>query len=115
LIVEDMEASRTSLQVLLELQGYQVMTAVDGAEGLAVARRELPDVALVDIGLPVMDGYELARRLRQEAACQGIYLVALTGYGQAADVERAREAGFDEHIVKPLDHDRLKKLFRRWE
>jgi CheY-like chemotaxis protein len=82
-----------------------VTEATDGPGGLEAALRERPDIALVDVGLPGFDGYELARRLR--AADAGVYLVALTGYGQPDDRRQAMEAGFDAHLVKPVSPDAL--------
>jgi PAS domain S-box-containing protein len=111
LIVEDNEDSREMLRVVLERQGQEVFEAADGVEGIAVAARVRPDVALVDLGLPVIDGYEVARQLRRlpEPPSQ---LIALTGYGQLEDRRRCLEAGFDDHIVKPIDPVRLAQLLR---
>ncbi|HLO42217.1 MAG TPA: response regulator, partial [Phycisphaerales bacterium] len=93
---------------------YSVQTAVTGPDGLAVARQWRPDVLLLDIGLPGLDGYEVARRLRHDphlgSAGKQMRLIALTGYGRASDVALAREAGFDAHLVKPLDFQDLEKL-----
>jgi CheY-like chemotaxis protein len=106
LIVEDNADARDALRVLLELDGHVVETAGDGDAALAiVATREL-DVALVDIGLPGMDGYELARRVRARDARRPV-LLALTGYGQPEDRRRATEAGFDGLLVKPVDPTNL--------
>jgi CheY-like chemotaxis protein len=103
LIVEDSEDARESLRLLLELTGHLVETCGDGTTGLAKLRAFRPDVALIDLGLPGMDGYTLARRAREEPETSGIHLVALTGYGQAEDRQRARAAGFDVHLTKPVD------------
>jgi CheY-like chemotaxis protein len=105
-IVEDNADSREMLRVTLELAGHEVQEAHDGPSGLTAILRLLPDVALVDVGLPEFDGYEVARRVRA-AAGTSIRLVALTGYGQAADRRQALEAGFDAHVVKPIDPDAL--------
>ena len=104
LVIEDHEDSRASLTSLLESMGHRVVVAADGASGLDKALSMSPDVALVDVGLPRIDGYEVARRIR-DAAGDGPrpYLVALTGYGLAEDRARAFEAGFDAHLVKPVD------------
>ena len=91
------------LQMLLELQGHEVKVVLDGSRALAAAAEFRPEVALLDIGLPGMNGYELARRFRQEPALQQVVLVAQTGYGQPADRERTREAGFSHHLLKPID------------
>jgi diguanylate cyclase len=98
-LVEDMEDTRASLQLVLERAGHRVLAARDGVEGLRKILEARPDVALVDIGLPEMDGYELARQVRQGGL--PTYLVAVTGYGLSADRERARLAGFDAHLTKP--------------
>ena len=103
LIVDDHEDARMTLKILLELLGYQVLEAGDGIEGLRMALAERPDVAVVDIGLPGIDGYEVAQRMRADAATRDMPLIALTGYGQEEDRRRALDAGFDEHLVKPVD------------
>jgi CheY-like chemotaxis protein len=108
-IIEDQDDARFMLRSLLEMEGYEVHDAENGINGLALIQRIHPDVALIDIGLPGIDGYELARRLRASQGENHTYLVALTGYGQSTDVNAAREAGFDHHIVKPIN---LKKLSR---
>ena len=89
---------------VLSLDGHEVQAAADGAAGVEMAERMQPDVVLVDIGMPGMDGYEVARRLRAKEASLGVAwrLIALTGYGQPEDIKRAKEAGFDEHVVKPV-------------
>jgi signal transduction histidine kinase len=111
LIVEDNEDARVSLQIVLESDGHRVQTAADGRAGLAAFERIVPDVALIDIGLPEMDGYELARAIR--ARHSGPMLVAVTGYGQPEDTQRAAEAGFDAHLVKPADVSKLRTLLAR--
>jgi signal transduction histidine kinase/ActR/RegA family two-component response regulator len=102
LVVEDNADAREMLRLLLELDGHEVYGAADGPGGLEAAEHLRPDVALIDVGLPGFDGYELARRLRT-AVGAAIHLVALTGYGQPEDRRRAHEAGFDAHLVKPVD------------
>ena len=101
LIVEDGKDARESLQQLLELDGHEVALAADGPEGLRQLQRLRPDVALIDIGLPGMDGYELARAARA-AVGPGVTLVALTGYGQPAERAKALASGFDLHLTKPV-------------
>ena len=108
LVVDDNRDARDLLCEGLTLLGFDVQGAGDGPAALTTADRLAPNVALVDIGLPGMDGYELARRLRSAHA--GLRLVALTGYGQASDRIRAREAGFDVHLVKPVELDVLQRL-----
>ena len=110
LVVDDNVDAAEMLATLLEMNGYEVRVEFDGASALATALREPPTVALLDIGLPDMDGHELARRLRAQPATAGAVLVALTGYGQAEDQQRAHDAGFDHHMVKPADLDRLLTL-----
>jgi signal transduction histidine kinase/ActR/RegA family two-component response regulator len=110
LIVEDNQDGREVLREMLEASGHRVDVAVDGLEGIARATRTPPDVLLTDIGLPGVDGYEVARRVR--AICSPVpYLVALTGYGMPEDRRRTREAGFDEHLVKPVDFELLERVF----
>ena len=101
LLVEDNGDARQMLQMLLILAGHEVDSAANGVTGLEQAIRNRPDVVVIDLGLPELDGYEVARRLRAEGAAVG--LVALTGYGQPGDREKALAAGFDAHVVKPVD------------
>ena len=112
LIVEDNDDAREMLRVLLEHEGHEVYEAVDGTEAVRAASRLRPDLALVDVGLPILDGYEVARFIRRQDY-QPQRLVALTGYGQPADRERALSAGFDDHLVKPVDPDRLAELLQQ--
>jgi signal transduction histidine kinase/ActR/RegA family two-component response regulator len=112
LIVEDGDDPRESLQELLESLGHQVATAADGESGVEQALTGRPEIALVDIGLPVVDGYEVARRIRGAIGSQ-IFLIALTGYGQPDDRARAAAAGFDVHLTKPLNLDALERLIAR--
>jgi CheY-like chemotaxis protein len=111
-LIEDNDDSREMLQLLLETAGYEVFAASDGESGLALIQSKRPDTAIVDIGLPCIDGFEIARRLRADESHAGLRLVALTGYGQATDQEAAREAGFDEHVVKPLDPEQIARLLQ---
>ncbi|WP_229505699.1 ATP-binding protein [Massilia genomosp. 1] len=107
LLIEDNEDGREMMAMMLEAQQYRVDTAIDGVDGLRQAALACPDIALVDIGLPGIDGYEVARRMRADPATSKVRLVALTGYGQDSDRERALGAGFDAHLVKPVDMARL--------
>lgn len=109
-LVEDNPDARETLRTLLELDGHVVVTACDGVEGLELIRNRRPDLALIDIGLPEKNGYELARDLRRALGRDGIVLVALTGYGRDVDREAALESGFDAHLVKPVDRDALGKI-----
>jgi CheY-like chemotaxis protein len=97
--------------LLLQTMGHEVESAYDGLEALEVARRFEPDTVVLDIGLPRMNGYEVARRLREQPD-RHYRLIALTGWGQHEDRERAREAGFDHHLVKPVDIDQLGRLLQ---
>jgi PAS domain S-box-containing protein len=110
LLVEDNADGREALRSLLELLGHHVQVAEDGHRGVELAFTARPDVGLVDIGLPGIDGYEVARRLRADPSGRDMLLVALTGYGQPEDERRALEAGFDAHLVKPVDPDVLEDL-----
>jgi signal transduction histidine kinase/ActR/RegA family two-component response regulator len=114
LVVDDNEDALCLLSEALALSGYQTHTATDPAQALVMAEQVCPDVALLDIGLPVMDGYELARRLRaQRPEDDALKLVAITGYGQPGDREQARLAGFDEHMVKPVRVEELQRVLTR--
>ena len=112
LIIEDNDDAREMLKSLLELDGHHVFTARTGVEGVAVFRDCNPDLALVDIGLPEMDGYQVARAIRSDARGRAVYLAALTGYAQPKDRVLSREAGFDAHLAKPLDVDQLDALLK---
>jgi CheY-like chemotaxis protein len=109
-VVEDQPDARRMMQLLLESFGVSVFTAENGAEGAVLIKRVKPDLALVDLGLPVMSGFDLARQLRHQGGARGTRLVALSGYGRDADVQAALEAGFDEHLTKPPDPERLERL-----
>ena len=106
-IVEDSADARSTLRQLLELEGHRVVEANDGPQGVATVLGRRPDVALIDIGLPGFDGYECARRIRAELGGLSPRLIALTGYGLDSDRDRAREAGFDSHLTKPVSAERL--------
>ncbi len=112
LIVEDNPDGRETLRMMVEMWGHQVEAAADGQQGVEMALALRPEAALVDIGLPVLDGYQLARRVRAELG-RDIFLIALTGYGQPHDHRRAFEAGFDAHLVKPADPDELRRLLEQ--
>jgi signal transduction histidine kinase len=110
LVADDNCDALESLATLLELGGHEVFSAANGALALESAERHLPEVALLDIGMPKLDGYEVARRIRAQPWGRRITLVALTGWGQESDRRRSGEAGFDSHLVKPLDLDKLTAL-----
>ncbi|MGH8607985.1 MAG: ATP-binding response regulator, partial [Gammaproteobacteria bacterium] len=110
LVVDDNRDSAESLAMLLELTGNQTHTAYDGLEAVEAAATFKPDVVLLDIGLPKMNGFEAARKIREQPWGTKMLLVALTGWGQDEDRQKSREAGFDGHLVKPVDHGALTKL-----
>ncbi|HJV60524.1 MAG TPA: response regulator, partial [Albitalea sp.] len=107
LLVDDNADAAEMLRLLLEEHGHQVHCELDGPSALAAIDRFVPELALLDIGLPGMDGYELAGRLRSDPRLQGLRLVALTGYGRDPDRARALATHFDEHLVKPVTAERL--------
>jgi signal transduction histidine kinase/CheY-like chemotaxis protein len=110
LIIDDDRDAVETLSELLELWGHRVWMAREGVKGIEAARAHGPDAVLLDIGMPGMDGYEVARRLRADPRTQDLLLVALTGYGSQQDRKRSREAGFDRHLVKPVDPEDLRRL-----
>lgn len=99
-----------ALTDLLELLGFEVASAPDGDTGIRRAIEHRPDVCLIDVGLPDVDGFEVARRLRSQTNGEKLYLVALTGYGAPDDVREAKDAGFDLHMVKPIDLQALENI-----
>jgi two-component system CheB/CheR fusion protein len=109
-VIEDNVDGREMLELLLEQSGYQVFSTGDGSSGLELIERERPHIAIIDIGLPSMNGFEIARAVRSRPEHKDVYLVALTGYGQPSDHEAALRAGFDEHLVKPLDPAELRRF-----
>ena len=110
LVADDNADALESLAVLLKMIGHEVFSAPNGAAALEAAAEHLPEVVLLDIGMPVLDGYEVARRIRTQPWGSSMMLVALTGWGQDADRRRSQEAGFDSHLVKPLDLARLTQV-----
>ena len=113
LLVEDNADARQMLRTLLELDGHHVEVAEDGRTGLEILLRNRPDVALVDIGIPELSGYDVARGARSKLARHEVYLVALTGYGQQSDRDAVFDAGFDEHLVKPVNPSELSRVLNR--
>ncbi len=113
LLIEDNPDIGETLRDLLQLLGHQVEWADDGLRGVQLALTTQPEVALVDIGLPGIDGYEVARRLRANEQGKRMLLIALTGYGRPEDRRRSLDAGFDAHLVKPIDADELIALIAR--
>jgi CheY-like chemotaxis protein/two-component sensor histidine kinase len=112
LVVDDNRDSADSLAMVLKLRGSETRVAYDGLDAVAVAATFQPDIVLLDIGLPKLNGFEAARRIRDQSNGNGIVLVALTGWSQEADRQRAREAGFDGYAVKPVDHAVLHELLQ---
>jgi two-component system cell cycle response regulator DivK len=107
LLVEDNEMNRDMLSRRLERRGYEVVIAVDGQQGVDMARVEKPDLVLMDMSLPVLDGWEATRRLKAEADTRGVPIIALTAHAMAGDREKAMEAGCDDYDTKPIELPRL--------
>lgn len=107
LLVEDNEMNRDMLSRRLIRRGYEVTTAVDGSEGVALCTELVPDLVLMDLGLPVIDGWEATRRIKAAPATRHIPVIALTAHAMSGEEERAREAGCDDFETKPVDLDRL--------
>ncbi len=112
LVVEDQDDAREMLTLLLEAHGNNVFGAADGPTALDIIERERPDAALIDIGLPSMNGYEVARQVRSHPELAAVYLVALTGYGTHDDVRAAHDAGFDHHMTKPADPETIQRVLQ---
>jgi two-component system, cell cycle response regulator DivK len=106
LIVEDVEYNRDLLVQLLEDE-YEILTAADGAAGIEAAARERPDLILMDLSLPGVDGWEATRRLKAQSATENIPVIALTAHAMQGDEERARACGCDDYLTKPIDEDQL--------
>ena len=107
LIVDDNVDANESLSLLLQTEGHDVRSAQDGQTALRLAREFKPQMVLLDLSLPNMDGYEIMRRLRADAGAHQPFVAALTGYGHAEERQRTTDAGFDHHFVKPVDFDEL--------
>jgi PAS domain S-box-containing protein len=112
-VVEDNDDGRATLVDLLAVQGHDVRSAADGGSGLELVRRFRPDAVLLDLGLPVLDGLEVCRRVRSDPALRSTRLVALTGWGTEHDREQTRQAGFDEHLTKPVEAETLRQALAR--
>jgi CheY-like chemotaxis protein len=110
LIVDDNKDSAESLAMLLRIIGHEVVAAYDGEQAVEAARATRPDVVLLDIGMPKLNGYETCRRIREEPWGREIFFIAVTGWGQEEDRRRTEEAGFDRHMVKPVDSALLMNL-----
>ena len=114
LVVDDNNDAAESLAELLKMTGHEVHIANDGLEGVEAAGRLRPEIVLMDIGMPRLNGYDAARRMREESWGAGLFLVAISGWGQPADRQKASEAGFDAHLVKPVEYANLLSLFEKW-
>jgi CheY-like chemotaxis protein len=110
LVVDDNKDAATSLAMLLRLGGNEVQVAHDGMSALELAKSYGPEMVFLDIGMPGMDGYEVARRMRQQPGLENVVLAALTGWGQKEDRRRTADAGFDHHLVKPVETGVLEQL-----
>ena len=112
LVVDDERDSAETLALLLRIEGYRAETAYDGMEALRVAEDCQPQLVLLDISMPEIDGFDVAAKLRDRPWAQDLRIVAVTGWNRLDDRERARSAGFDEYLVKPIDFDRLKAVLQ---
>jgi CheY-like chemotaxis protein len=115
LVVENHRETAATMDTLLRAMGYDVRVAYDGMTAVELSRRDPPDVALLDIGLPGMDGYEVARRLREQWLPKRPLLIAVTGFGRTEDRRRSEEAGIDLHLTKPLDAERLMEVLTSFQ
>jgi CheY-like chemotaxis protein len=116
LIVDDNRDAADTLALLLKLWGFQPLVAYDGPAALAVAAAQRPDVVLLDLSLPGMDGFEVARHLRQQPGSETTPLIAVSGYGQEGDLRHTRRAGFDRHLIKPFEPEELRRILSAyWE
>jgi CheY-like chemotaxis protein len=110
LIVDDLKDAVDSLSMLLRAMGHEIHTAYDGEDAVAVAQKQRPDAVLLDLGMPRLNGYDACRRIRAQRWGKEMFIVAVTGWGQEEDRRRSREAGFDDHLVKPVDTVALMKV-----
>src|SRR5690349_21485204 len=113
LVVDDNVDSATGIELLLKEAGHEVYVAYDGVKALETARRMRPEFVFLDLGLPGLDGFEVARALRREPDLQGVRIIAISGYGSESDRRRAQDAGVDQHLVKPADPAFLESLLGR--
>ena len=114
LVVEDNDKNRELVKDILELQGYHVLEAKDGAEGAAMAKEHKPDLVIMDIQMPVMDGLTAAKIIKNDPATRGITMIALTSFAMKGDRERFMEAGFDDYIAKPIDTRKLPVIVKKY-
>jgi CheY-like chemotaxis protein len=110
LVVDDNKDAADSLALFLEINGNTTYMAHDGPEAIAAVEKHRPDVVLLDIGLPMLSGHEVCRRIREQSWGKDIFFIALTGWGQDEDRRKSKDAGFDSHLVKPVDHQELLEL-----
>jgi CheY-like chemotaxis protein len=110
LVVDDLRDSADALALMLEMDGHEVRTAYDGAEAARAAMEFQAEVVLLDIGMPILNGYDAARRIREQCGSQEILLIAITGWGHEENRRRTKEAGFDLHLVKPIEPDLLRQV-----
>jgi CheY-like chemotaxis protein len=110
LVAEDYRPTAESMAKLLELHGHEALVVNNGPQAIAAALTWRPEVILLDIGLPAIDGFAVAAHLRQEEVCRDTIIIAVTGYGREDDMRRSREAGIDHHLLKPVSYDVLRPL-----
>jgi CheY-like chemotaxis protein len=115
LVVEDHEDTANTLAMLLRLYGYQVEVAADAQTAWRAAQDREPDVVLLDLGLPKVDGWWVAKQIRNQSNAKRPFLIAMTGYGRRTDLERSHEMGIDLHLVKPVEPDTLRQVLRRFQ
>jgi DNA-binding response OmpR family regulator len=115
LVVEDDDDTATSLATLLQTYGYEVEVATDGASACQAIHASLPDVVLLDIGLPKMNGWLVAKQIREQSTWKRPLIIAVTGHGREADRLRSQEAGIDLHLIKPVDPEELHRLLSRFQ
>jgi two-component system, chemotaxis family, CheB/CheR fusion protein len=113
-IIEDNDDSRRMMEMMLQLQGYRTVSASDGQSGMELIHQTRPRIAFIDIGLPKLNGFELARQLKNQPETAFLPLIAITGYGRTEDQQAARQAGFDEHLVKPLQRQELDRILSKY-
>jgi two-component system CheB/CheR fusion protein len=110
LVVDDSADNADAIGMLLQSYGYEVRVANGGTAAIELAKAFVPDVAIVDLGMPDVDGYTVARTLRRDTGLASLRLIALSGWGQESDKRRSRDAGFDRHLIKPVDPEELRAL-----
>jgi CheY-like chemotaxis protein len=114
LVADDNRDAAETLALLLDMEGYETAVAYDGLQALDSIRRNRPDAVILDIGMPDLNGYEVARRIREEEWGRNLFLLAITGWGHPDDVARAKAAGFNEHLTKPVDADNVVRLLAKY-